>query len=284
MKLSLTISTLGHAMLLAWCLVSFSARPLEATSEALPVDVISSSEFSQITAGVKTAAKAEAPKPLVEKVAPDPKPVKDVTPKVSEKPEIETSQENTPPPAPQVKETPPKPEEKKPDEIAEALKKEPVKPPPMPPKKPPPPKLDMSKIENKLALLNKQEQRRPAAMGEVISTQQTLGSPTARAADLSASEKDMIRSRLMNCWNPPVGVADAKDLVVMVQFHLSQDGSLNGEPQVTNRSSSPLFQVAAESALRAVRRCAPFNFLPISKFEVWKDLDVKFDPVEMFRG
>jgi colicin import membrane protein len=271
-------------MFLAWCLVSFTARPLEATSEALPVDVVSASEFSQLTAGVKSAPKVETPKPVVEKVAPDPKPVKDLTAKVSDKPEIETNQENTPPPAPQVKEPPPKPEDKKPDEIAEALKKEQMKPPPTPPKKPPPPKLDLSKIENKLALLDKREQRRQASAGETINSQPTLGAPTGRAATLSANEIDMIRSRLYNCWNPPAGVADAQGLIVMVKFQLQQDGSLSGEPQVTNRGSSPLFQIAAESALRAVRRCVPFNFLPVSKYEVWKDLDVKFDPSEMYRG
>lgn len=284
MKLSLTISTLGHAMLLAWCLVSFSARPLEATSEALPVDVISSSEFSQITAGVKTAPKAEMPKPLVEKVAPDPKPVKDVTPKVSEKPEIETAQENTPPPTPQVKETPPKPEEKKPDEIAEAIKKEQVKPPPVPPKKPPPPKIDLSKaIENKLALLDKREQRRQAATGDVISTQPTLGTPTGRAASLSQSEIDALRAQIQACWNPPAGAADARDLIVKVRLMLNQDGTLSGEPSVVNRGGGDVFQIAAESAMRAIRRCQPYK-LPIAKYDVWKDVEVTFDPRDMYRG
>ena len=270
-------------MLLAWCLLSFSARPLEATSEALPVDVISSSEFSQITAGIKTAPKVEAPKPLVEKVAPDPKPVKDVTPKVSEKPEIETNQENTPPPpAPQVKETPPKPEEKKPDEIAEALKKEQVKPPPVPPKKPPPPKLDMSKIENKLALLDKREQRRSAATGDVINTQPTLGTPTGRAASLSQSEIDALRAQIQACWNPPAGAADGRDLIVKVRLMLNQDGTLSGEPSVVNRGDGA-FQIAAESAMRAIRRCQPYK-LPIAKYEVWKDVEVTFDPRDMYRG
>ena len=282
MKSSLTISTAGHALLLAWGLISFAAKPFDATAEALPVDVISSTEFSQITAGIKTAPKADVQKPLVEKVATDPKPVKDVTPKVSDKPEIEASKADTPPPMPQVKEEPKaKPEEKKPDEIAEALKKEQVKPPPAP-KKPPPPKLDMSKIENKLALLDKREQRRAAATGDTLNATPTLGTSTGRAASLSQSEIDALRAQIQACWNPPAGAAEAKDLIVKVRLMLNQDGTLSSEPSVVNRGDGA-FQIAAESAMRAVRRCAPYK-LPIAKYEVWKDVEVTFDPRDMFRG
>ena len=286
MKSSVTISTLGHAILLAWGLVSFSAKPFDsATAESLPVDVISSSEFSQMTAGVKTAPMAEAPKPLVEKVAPHPKPVKDTTAKISEKPEIEAAKADAPPPAPQVKPQPEQkpPEEKKPDEIAEALKTEVVKPPPAP-KKPPPPKLDMSKIENKLALLDKREQRRSAAIGETLNATPTLGAATGQSATLSQNEIDALRGRLRDCWDVPVGVADARDLFVVVRIQFKRGGDLDNEPIITNRLSHPAFQVAAESVLRAVRKCAPYTFMPAAKYDVWKDIEVKFDPREMFRG
>ena len=70
MKAGWTISAVGHAALLAWGLISIAARPLNATPpESLPVDIISATDFSQITNGIKTAPKAEAPKPLVEKIA-----------------------------------------------------------------------------------------------------------------------------------------------------------------------------------------------------------------------
>ena len=100
---------------------------------------------------------------------------------------------------------------------------------------------------------------------------------------LSQSELDALRAQIQACWNPPVGVADAKGLVVTVRLMLKHDGSLAADPAVTNRSSNTLFQVAAESALRAIRRCAPYR-LPIAKYEVWKDVEVDFDPRDMFRG
>ncbi len=286
MRSGVTISTAAHALLLAWGLLSFSAKPFDAaTAESLPVDVISATEFSQMTAGAKTAPKAETPKPVVEKIADTTPPPKDLTAKISDKPEIEAAKDDAPPPMPEVKPQPDKkpPEEKKPDEIAEAIKKELVKPPPAP-KKPPPPKLDLSKIENKLALLDKREQRRAAVTGDTINTTPALGTSTGKAASLSMTELDALRSRLMQCWNPPAGVADAKDLVVQVQFQLQQDGSLIASPRVMNRGSNALFQVAAESAVRAVQRCAPFNFLPAAKYDAWKEVEINFDPRDMFRG
>ena len=91
MKTGLTISALAHAALLLWGLISFSARPLEAApKDALPVDIISDKEFSELTKGVKNAAKTAEPKPLVEKIG-DPKPVEDSTAKVSEKKEIKAA-------------------------------------------------------------------------------------------------------------------------------------------------------------------------------------------------
>lgn len=286
MKSGVTISTAAHALLLAWGLLSFSAKPFDAaTAESLPVDVISATEFSQMTAGVKTAPKVETPKPIVEKVADATPAPKDLTAKVSDKPAIEAAKEDAPPPPPlpQVKPEPKvKPEEKKIDEIAEALKKETVKPLPAP-KKPPPPKLDLSKIENKLALLDKRDQRRQAVTGDTINTTPTLGTSTGRAASLSQSEIDALRAQIQACWNPPAGAADAKELIVKVRLMLNQDGSLSGEPSVVGGSSGGFFQVAAESAMRAIRRCQPYK-LPIAKYDVWKDVEVTFDPRDMFRG
>ena len=93
----------------------------------------------------------------------------------------------------------------------------------------------------------------------------SLGSPTAHAPELSQNEIDALRAQLMGCWVPPVGVAEARNLVVIVHFALNRDGSVSGEPSVVNRGSTALFQIAAESAMRAVRRCQPFR-LPASKY------------------
>jgi len=67
-------------------------------------------------------------------------------------------------------------------------------------------------------------------------------------------------------------------LVVILRIRFKSDGSLASAPEVVNRNPHPLFQTAAESAVQAVRRCAPFNFLPADKFESWKEIELNFDP------
>lgn len=92
MKRPLIISAIAHAFVLVWGLVAFAARPNEAPpAEPLPVEFVSATEFSQLTAGVKNAPRAiEDAKPLAEKVG-DPKPVKELAPKIADKPEIKTT-------------------------------------------------------------------------------------------------------------------------------------------------------------------------------------------------
>src|ERR1700738_333794 len=129
MRTAYTISGIGHAAVLLWSVFSFAAKPLPVPpSEALPVDLVSVSDFTQMTAGSKSAPKAETAKPLVEKVA-EAKPVEDATAKVVEKKEVKAARE--PPPAPEAKPVESKPEKKtaeaKPDPIADALAKEEAK-------------------------------------------------------------------------------------------------------------------------------------------------------------
>ncbi len=326
LKSGMTVSTLAHAAVLLWALVSFVAKPFEvAPAESMPVDIISANEFSQLVAGSKTAPKKEAPKPLVEKVA-EPKPVEDVAAKVSDKPEIVTASAAAaaPPeaklPEPKAKPQEPKreatkqpepkeapkqePEKKEPD--AEALKadekkepkKEPkqeeAKPVPTPPRKPEPkpqiaekpPQPEQSKFNaNQIAaLLDKREPRRLAAAGDTLNSTPSLGARTTNAPTLSQNEIDALRARIQECWNPPAGAADARDLAVLVRIQFNQDGSLAGEPRLVTRVAPGYQQIAAESAIRAIRRCAPYTFMPAAKYESWKDVEVNFDPRELFRG
>jgi colicin import membrane protein len=313
MKAGWTISAVLHGAVLAWGLVAFATKPLSSPPlEFISTDIISAADFSQITNGIKTAPKAETPKPLVEKVA-EAKPVEEHTAKVVDnKPEITATADKVEPPKPEPekKKAEPKPPtpaaknepkqafakepEPKVDPIAEALKKDTKKPDPktqqkaetpLPPKKPEPvkpqPKFDASRIA---ALLDKRDPRRHSATGDTLSHTPSLGMSTGRAASLSQSEIDALRARIQQCWNPPAGLADARDLIVVVRIRFNQDGSLSAEPTLSNSLSHPTFQIAAESALRAVKRCAPYSFMPIAKYDVWKDVEVTFDPRDMFRG
>ena len=299
MRTAYTISAVGHAAVLLWSVWWVAAKPLTVPpGDALPVDIISVSEFTQMTKGSKTAPKAETAKPLAEKVA-EATPVEDPTAKVDQK-EVKAARE--PPPAPEAKPAEAKPETKpaetKPDPIAEALKKEPVKKPepkkaeakpPTPPKKPAPPapKFDPSHVE---ALLNKRDPQRLAAAGDTITPEKTIPEKTAgtangQAAQLSLSELDALRQRLAQLWNPPTS-KNVEELVSVFRIKLNRDGTIQpGFPQlVSTGGNTALAMAARESAARAINRGQPYTMLRPEHYEQWKDIEITFDPRDMLAG
>ncbi len=131
------------------------------------------------------------------------------------------------------------------------------------------------------ALLNKQK---PSGGGAKRSTQQaSLGGDRSTGGNrLSQNEMDALRQKLGGCWSIPAGVDDASMLKVSVRFHLDPSGGLEGRPQViAGGAASGPGRTAAESAVRAVQKCAPFN-LPADKYDSWSEVVVNFDPSEMF--
>jgi outer membrane biosynthesis protein TonB len=295
MRTAYAMSGVGHAAVLLWSIWSLSARPLPAVpSEALPVDIVSVSEFTQMTAGNKSAPKAEPQKPLVEKIA-EAKPVDDPAAKVVEKKEVNAARE--PPPAPDAKPAESKPEQKKaeakPDPAADApAKQEAKKPepkraeakPPVPPKPAPTtPKFDAKQVA---ALLDKRDSARLAAAGETLNPSATLGTSTGQSAQISLSELDALRQRLAQLWSPPAGAKDPQELVVVFRIKLNRDGRIapGPWPQLVASGNTPLAIAARESAARALNRGQPYDMLKPEHYEQWKDIEITFDPREMFGG
>jgi outer membrane biosynthesis protein TonB len=304
----MTISAIGHGAVLLWALVSF-AHPLDMKpAESMPVDIVSADEFTKLTAGAKTAPQTEMPKPVVEKIAEE-KPVEDPDAKVVEKKAVAaTTAESAPipepkprPPEPKPAAAPPEPKseakapdkkepEQKIDPIAEVLKKDDAKKPdkqaqtkPEPVKKPAPqpPKFDPRKVA---ALLDKRDSQRLAAAGTTLNSTASLGAAPGAAARISQTELDALRARLMSLWNPPAGARNVEELIVQVRVRLDPDGSVVGAPRVLNTGGSLLFQAARDSALRAVYRGQPFDMLSPATYEVWKEMDITFDPRDLVRG
>jgi outer membrane biosynthesis protein TonB len=298
MKTGLAISALAHAALLLWGLISFAAKPLEAKpNDALPVDIISDKQFSEMTRGVKNAPRDAKPAPLVEKIGTS-KPVDDSTAKVTPKKELDATKAEVqpPPPTPEPKTKPveAKPETKpepKVDPIAETLKKEEAK------KKAEEraAKAKAEKLEREkkqaqaydptkiAALLDKRDARREASVGDTLSNP-GLGKSQGNAAVLSQSEIDALRRRLAECWNPPVGASNAPNLKVVMRVLFKQDGSVANQPVLVAGTASPFGPAMAESAKRAILGCQPFKMLRPENYELWKDIEITFDPKDMFGG
>ncbi|MBC8716687.1 MULTISPECIES: hypothetical protein [Brucella/Ochrobactrum group] len=247
-----------------------------------------------------------------------PEPVKEPVPKPDPKPEPKPQEKPTPVPATEVQTKPEQKQEVKPDPVAEAIEKQAEAPDqttpklpdnvPAPQQKPKPPQAQTAKTPDRkpvdekkptqsasqtsqskndaiadevAALLNKQK---ASGGGAKRSTDQASlgGKKNTGGSKLSQNEMDALRGAISKCWNVPAGVADAPGLVVTVKMHLNQDGSIQGSPEVTSGGGADgVGRAAAESARRAVARCAPYN-LPADKYDSWSEVIVNFDPSEMF--
>ncbi len=129
------ISGCAHAAVLVFGLVTLaSSKPNEDLSTFMPIAIATGGEVSQAPAGQQKAPKAEKPKPLADKAG-ELKQVKQLAPKVADKPEITTDAAAEPKPKAETKAEPkpaakaekPKPADLKPDQIGEKLKKEEAK-------------------------------------------------------------------------------------------------------------------------------------------------------------
>lgn len=293
MRSDLTISAIGHVVLLLWGLLTFSAAPLTAAApDSLPIDIVSDKQFSELMAGTKSAPKADAPKPLVDKVdTPKPNPTPEPVPTVVEKPEIAPIPKEAPPeqkpPEPKQAEAKPEPTPKpKADPIAEALKKEDAR------------KAAEAKAKAKAGaqkkqpqfnadqiaeMLDKRNPQRHASTGETLNKDPTLGIAAGSAAVLSQSEVDALRIRLMQLWNPPVA-SNPEELMVKIRIKLGRDRKLVAPPLVLTSGRGSLFEAARDRAVRALFEGQPFDMLKPEHYELWKEMEITFDPREMTPG
>lgn len=144
-------------------------------------------------------------------------------------------------------------------------------------------KFDADKIA---ALIDKSPEKRGAPRTSTPPTKPTdYTGPTAGERQgndtvLSAREQDllkaMINGQLQPCSKMPGGGGGIDTPVVTVRFQLRPDGSLAGEPMLINRQSSPLYNIAADASIRAIKQCAPFN-LPPDKYGAWNTVTWEFD-------
>ncbi len=101
---------------------------------------------------------------------------------------------------------------------------------------------------------------------------------------LAMSEIDAIRQQFVQCWNIPAGAKNAHDLSVILNVRLAKTGEVISVELAKNQGryyNDPFFRAAADSAMRAVRRCSPLRNLPWHKYESWKFLEINFDPHDL---
>lgn len=226
----------------------------------------------------------EVPKPK-EKIEED-KPVEKKNDKPKAPPKVDLKE---PPKA--VPPEPPKPKQKvveKPSEVppppSEKLKEpEPKKPEPKPEEKP-----EVKQEDQFASLLKNLQETEPQPETDVVNPKaDTPPQPSPLAAfsqKLTMSEMDALKYQLSRCWSIQAGARYAEDLVVEIRLLVNADRSVQSATIVDQGryNADGFFRAAADSAMRAVRSpmCNPLE-LPVDKYDMWKDIVVRFDPREM---
>lgn len=264
----------------------FTQPPVAA--RVIPVDVVNIGDITR-------PPEAATPEP-----SPEPEPVAAATPQpppappqpVPEPPRAEPPPPEPPasrpvvPPTPPQAEPRPEPPQAEPEpprsELAEAR--------PVARPTPPAPSRDFDSVLKDLAATTpapRAEQRapKPATPSEEgrEAPQQANVSDQPTIAELDRL-RQLIRERVRPCWNPPIGVAEARELVVTLRIGVDQQGYVRDVEVVdsTRMAFEPRFQAAADAARRAVLnpRCQPLE-LPLDRYDVWKEIRFVFDPRDM---
>ena len=220
---------------------------------------------------------------------PEPEPEPKRTAEAKPTPPPPPAPEPEPEPLPQPKKEEPKPEPKKvekpkPKVTAKAAPR--VKP-KVPPKKQ---NFDLNKVAALLDKLPEDQKQQQDAQSD-SEPESTAGPASQRVGlgtSVTLSEIDALRAQVERCWNFPAGAANPEDLIVTVKISLNPDGTLSKPPNVIPRDqarviSDQYFRVAAEAAVRAVRRCEPYK-LPVEKYSNWREIQLRFDPRELLGG
>ena len=114
--------------------------------------------------------------------------------------------------------------------------------------------------------------------------QETSAQPQASALEQMTMVR-AIQSQMARCWQIDPGARNAEDLIVEIRVVLNPDASVR-TAQIMNFErmfSDQFFRSAAENARRAILKCSPFD-LPPNRYEVWRDLTLRFDPSQLFGG
>ncbi|MGQ0456243.1 MAG: cell envelope integrity protein TolA [Hyphomicrobium sp.] len=128
---------------------------------------------------------------------------------------------------------------------------------------------------------NKKGQQAAGSSQTATALGKEAGTATGTDTVLSAREQDllkgMIKSQLNECWRITGAGGGAAMPVVTLRWRLKPDGYLDGVPQVQSAPGDPAGQIAAETAVRAVKTCEPFK-LPSESYHTWRELTWTFDP------
>jgi len=285
MRRGALFSTIFHGIVLALLIFGVPSVVEPPTTTVMPVQIVTPEELEKPKPEEKPKPKPET---TAEKVAPKPEPPVEETKAVPEPPKPE------PEPEPEKTEVKPEPEpEPPPPEVKPAPEPEPevaVETPPKPRKRPefkqePPKKKEPKQDQLASILRNVERLKQEPEPPQQAQPEAEKPGPVSRQVSV-IEQNDMVRAiqqQLFSCWRLDPGAAGAADMVVEVRVALNPDGSLQRADvvDVARMSRDSYFRSAAENARRAIYKCSPFR-LPPNKYQIWRELTLRFNPREMF--
>ena len=95
---------------------------------------------------------------------------------------------------------------------------------------------------------------------------------------------ESIRSQFIHCWSIPHGALNVEHMQVKVNIMLDEEGKVlnTNVVDINHYKKDSFFRAMADSALRAVHRCSPLQGLPKEQHNLWKNMELVFDPKDMF--
>ncbi len=149
------------------------------------------------------------------------------------------------------------------------------------------PRNDDFNLDAVAGLLDKQREpgRRRQEGERADRNQQGSGLGTAEVVAIEDRARALIRAHMRRCWRMPVDLPDPERLVVVVEFEINRNGTLNGQPRVTsprNYTFDAPMRTAVDAAVRAVRACDPYPLPddPVvgEHYDIWRSQVYTFRP------
>lgn len=267
MRTSLLISAVFHLVLIVVAITGLPwlGKQRIPDLEVIPVELVEAIE-----------EQAKAPEPERE---PDPEPEPEPEPEPGPEPEQAVAA------VPETRPEPPRPPEPK---VAPPTPSTPKVTPQARPK--PPSRFDAQRIAALIDKTRKEDQPKPSESKklDVSKILKQTSRSALEQARLVADLRGAIRSQVEPCWSVPAGARYAEELTVRIRIYLLPNGALARPPEImdshmVNEQGGDFFRVASESARRAVQRCAPLK-LPRETYDIWRDIELTFDPSQMLGG
>ena len=263
MKFGWPISILAHSLVVFGGMIMLSApMDLDSESRVVPIELLTVEEFTNIRAAVK-GTPTEQSEPMTLETPMDNAEEEGEASEAVREAELTTPQTTIDPSQAEITED--IPENTEPDKPAFSLD-------------------DMSALINRTrdSQPEKNQQRTLQSERNIYAFADMARASAGSGTAMTVSELEALQSAMYKCWRIPLDAKNPEELGVRVRVRLRPDGNVQtvdllDEARI-NSSPNPFLKIAAQRAVSAVSKCAPYDFLPQEKYSMWQDMTLNFVP------